>query len=55
VLNWAFLLPESAVTQFHERVDRVNQDYRSQGLLFQLSGPWPPYRFVPALPSAPTQ
>ena len=52
VLNWAFLLPESAVAQFHNRVVRANQDYRSQGLLLQLSGPWPPYRFVPALSSA---
>src|ERR1035438_7429203 len=52
VLNWAFLLADSAIDQFQERVDQANRDYRSQGLLLQISGPWPPYRFVPALSAA---
>jgi hypothetical protein len=51
VLNWAFLLPESAIASFQERVQRANLDYRPQGLLLELSGPWPPFRFVPALSS----
>jgi hypothetical protein len=51
VLNWAFLLPESAIAAFQERVQRANLDYRPQGLTLQLSGPWPPFRFVPALSS----
>lgn len=51
VVNWAFLLPESAIAAFQERVQRANLDYRPQGLALQLSGPWPPFRFVPALSS----
>jgi hypothetical protein len=49
VVNWAFLLPRSAIVPFQEYVKRSNLNYQSQGLLLQLSGPWPPYRFVPAL------
>jgi hypothetical protein len=52
VLNWAFLLADSAIGQFQERVDQANRDYQSHGLLLELSGPWPPYRFVPALSAA---
>ena len=51
VLNWAFLLPESAIGPFQEHLKQANLDCQSQGLLLQLSGPWPPFRFVPALPS----
>lgn len=49
VLNWAFLLPNSAIVPFQEYVERANLNHRSQGLQFELSGPWPPFRFVPAL------
>jgi hypothetical protein len=49
VLNWAFLLPKPAILPFREYVERANLNHRSQGLLLQLSGPWPPFRFVPAL------
>lgn len=52
VLNWAFLLPASAISSFQERVQQANLDHRPQGLSLQLSGPWPPFRFVPALSSA---
>ena len=52
VLNWAFLLPQSAIAGFQERVQRANRDNRLQGLALQLSGPWPPFRFVPVLSSA---
>ena len=54
VLNWAFLLPNSAVVSFQEYVERANLKHRSQGLLLELSGPWPPFRFVPALSAAGT-
>ena len=54
VLNWAFLLPNSAIVPFQEYVERANLNYRSQGLLLELSGPWPPFRFVPALSAADT-
>ena len=52
VLNWAFLLPNSAVAPFRERVERANLSHQPQGLRLELSGPWPPYRFVPALSAA---
>jgi hypothetical protein len=49
VVNWAFLLPESATAPFRECIDRVNLDLEPHGLAYILSGPWPPYRFVPPL------
>ena len=49
VLNWAFLLPNSAIASFQECVERANLSHQPQGLRLELSGPWPPYRFVPAL------
>ena len=49
VLNWAFLLPKSANATFRTRIDRVNESHAMRGLVFELSGPWPPYRFVPPL------
>jgi len=52
VLNWAFLLPNSAIAPFQERVERANLGHQPQGLRLELSGPWPPYRFVPALSAA---
>jgi hypothetical protein len=54
VLNWAFLLPESAIGQFRELVTRANLYHRPQGLVLQITGPWPPYRFVPALSATAT-
>ena len=49
VLNWAFLLSRSATTAFRAQVDQLNANRGTKGLVFELSGPWPPYRFVPAL------
>jgi hypothetical protein len=49
VLNWAYLLPKSATVAFQERIDQLNTQHAPNGLIFQLSGPWPPYRFVPSL------
>jgi hypothetical protein len=46
------LLTGSAIAQFREEVDQANRNYEPQGLLLRLSGPWPPYRFVPALSEA---
>ena len=52
VLNWAFLLPNAVIAPFQECVERANLSHQPQGLRLELSGPWPPYRFVPALPAA---
>jgi hypothetical protein len=49
VLNWAFLLPKSAAPAFRVRVDQMNEKQAIGGLVLELSGPWPPYRFVPPL------
>ena len=49
VLNWAFLLPKTATRAFRARVDQANEELAREGLVLELSGPWPPYRFVPPL------
>ncbi len=49
VLNWAFLLRKSAVAKFRPQIDKLNASAGAAGLVFELSGPWPPYRFVPPL------
>ena len=49
VVNWAFLLPASSAPAFRERIGQLNARHAPQGLVFELSGPWPPYRFVPPL------
>jgi len=49
VANWAFLLPKSSTAAFRARIDRLNANHAPHGLIFELSGPWPPYRFVPPL------
>lgn len=49
VANWAFLVDRTNEEEFKRRVDRANSDRNALGLSFQLSGPWPPYSFTPAL------
>lgn len=49
VLNWAFLLARGASAAFRLRINQVNANHATTGLVFELSGPWPPYRFVPPL------
>ena len=49
VLNWAFLMGKSALAKFRPHIDKLNASPGAAGLVFELSGPWPPYRFVPPL------
>jgi hypothetical protein len=49
VVNWAFLVGRSSVEDFSSRIHRANAEYAQYGLLFELSGPWPPYSFAPQL------
>jgi len=49
VVNWAFLLPKTAVPEFRKRIDRANTKQSAFGLSMELSGPWPPYSFCPSL------
>ena len=51
VLNWAFLIPQAAIEAFKASLNRFNDDDAFPGLVLTLSGPWPPYSFVPDLPS----
>ncbi len=53
VLNWAFLVPRSAVTDFRAQIDQANIENMPQGLVVGLSGPWPPYSFSPSLETEP--
>ena len=49
VVNAAFLLPRKVVQDFRERLKIANARFGSRGLVFELSGPWPPYCFSPDL------
>jgi hypothetical protein len=49
VFNAAFLLPSSAQDSWLETVERIGRDVQRQGLLLEVSGPWPPYHFCPNL------
>lgn len=49
VLNLALLIPRDATVELLPRIERANTEHAPQGLNFQLSGPWPPYSFSPAL------
>ena len=49
VLDWALLLPRGGTAALRLLIDRVNAQHATSGLVFELSGPWPPYRFVPPL------
>ncbi len=53
VLNWAFLVPRTALADFQAQIEQVDQQHRPDGLTFVVSGPWPPYSFFPALEPAP--
>ena len=49
VVNWAFLVPLHGLADFRARIARANVQPALPGLVFELSGPWPPYSFCPAL------
>ena len=49
VFNAAFLLPSSVQEGWLETVRRTRQEICRQGLLLEVSGPWPPYHFCPSL------
>lgn len=53
MLNWAFLVPRAAVADFHSRIGELNACHAGRGLVFQISGPWPPYSFSPSVMTEP--
>ncbi len=53
VLNGAFLMPRRAVADLRARTNQANARCAPRGLIFELSGPWPPYSFSPSLVMTP--
>jgi len=49
VWNWAFLVSPAALDGFRECLERLNRGEAFPGLTLTLTGPWPPYSFVPDL------
>jgi hypothetical protein len=49
VFNWAFLVPQAAAAGFGARIEAANRRHSPTGLVFELTGPGPPYSFSPAL------
>jgi hypothetical protein len=47
--NWAVLIPQNDLPRLREYIVWANDRYGSGGLVFELSGPWPPYSFCPFL------
>ncbi len=49
VSNWAFLIPKKGESKFENKLETLNKEYEQEGITFQLSGPWPPFSFIPPL------
>jgi hypothetical protein len=48
VLNGVYLVRDEEEPAFHDRVEGLQEEYRTLGLQLQRTGPWPAYNFVPA-------
>jgi hypothetical protein len=48
LLNGAYLVEAERVDGLRELVAELERDYGALGARIELSGPWPPYNFVPA-------
>lgn len=55
VFNWAFFVARRDREAFRLQVEELSAAQASQGLVLELSGPWPPYHFCPSLAAAPGQ
>ena len=49
ICNWAVLIAREDLPKLQEHISRGNESYASLGLVFELTGPWPPYSFCPFL------
>jgi hypothetical protein len=47
VLNAAYLIERERTGELHEIVAELEEHHRGLGARIELSGPWPPYNFVP--------
>jgi hypothetical protein len=48
LLNAAYLVERERVGELQDLATRLEEDHRELGARIELSGPWPPYNFVPA-------
>lgn len=56
VFHRALLVPRACHAELLQRIEPLQKTLAEQGLMLELSGPWPPYNFCPTLaPSAPAQ
>jgi hypothetical protein len=49
IFNWACLIPKGRAEDFRILLAQMKDAYEKKGLIFELSGPWPPYSFCPSL------
>ncbi len=49
ILSLAFLVQRDSASEFCARIRTANDECDIPGLVFELSGPWPPYSFCPPL------
>jgi hypothetical protein len=52
LLNAAYLVEAAKVERLHELVAELRERHRELGARLELTGPWPPYNFVPRTESA---
>jgi Gas vesicle synthesis protein GvpL/GvpF len=52
LLNAAYLVEAEKVDRLHELVAELRERHRALGARLELTGPWPPYNFVPRTESA---
>ena len=53
LLNGAFLVSQLMLEVFEDKIEELEEGYGQWGLLFELTGPWPPYNFCPSLEKIP--
>ena len=46
LFNGSYLVADRA--RFEQEVGELAAEYRDSGVELELTGPWPPYNFVPA-------
>jgi len=49
IANWAFLVSVTKVNELRSRVLKAEEEFKERGLIFRITGPWPPYSFAPPL------
>lgn len=49
VINGAFLVAYDNLDDFRHKSEELNRIHAPAGLIFEISGPWPPYSFCPSL------